>query len=149
MCWDSIQMHAKADDIIRVANEFVGVPYRHQGRNKNGVDCAGLIVVVGQMLDLMTAEEKRNYPRRPDTNTFTKEMIKVGLKQRPHSSCEHGDILRLATAGWPVHLGIYEVDSRGTEWVIHAYQPHKQVTRDPLSIITKTCPVSSVWRYSD
>lgn len=142
-------MHAKANDIIYVANALVGVPYRHQGRNQNGVDCAGLIVVVGQMLDLMTDEEKRNYPRRPDTNTFTKEMIKVGLKQRPFGKHEHGDILRLNTSGWPVHLGIYEVDDRGMEWVIHAYQPHKRVTRDALSIITKHCPISSVWRYSD
>ncbi len=149
MYWGSIQMHAKANDIIYVANSLVGVPYRHQGRNQNGVDCAGLIVVVGQMLDLMTAEEKRDYPRRPNVKAFTEEMIKVGLKQRPHNSREHGDILRVSTATWPVHLGIYEVDARGLEWIIHAYQPHKKVTRDPLSIITKHCPISSIWRYSE
>ncbi len=141
-------MHVKANEIIDVANGLIGVPYRHQGRNQMGLDCAGLIVVVGQMLDLMTDEEKRNYPRRPDTNAFTEEMLKVGLKQRPYGKHEHGDILRINTVGWPVHLGIYEVDARGKEWVIHAYIPHKQVTRDSLTPAV-IMSISSVWRYAD
>jgi cell wall-associated NlpC family hydrolase len=141
-------MHAKANDIVYVANGLVDVPYRHQGRNSAGLDCAGLIVVVGQMLDLMGAEETRNYPRRPDVKKFTEEMLKAGLKQRSGPR-EHGDILRINTEGWPVHLGIYEVDARGQEWIIHAYQPHKKVTRDALSLITAHSPLSSIWRYPD
>lgn len=148
MYWDSIQMHAKADDIIRVANEFVGVPYRHQGRNTMGVDCAGLIIVVGQALDLMKEDGPRGYPRRPDVKRFTAAMIAAGLVVRPYGKHERGDILRINTAGWPVHLGIYDVDARGKEWIIHAYSPHKRVTRDPLTP-TVIKAISSVWRYSD
>lgn len=147
MYWDSIQMHAKANDIIRVANEFVGVPYRHQGRNKMGLDCAGLIIVVGDRLGFMKEDGPRGYPRRPDTKKFTAAMLDAGLKQRSDPR-EHGDILRINTQGWPVHLGIYEKDARGREWLIHAYQPHKRVTRDPLTSAV-ILSISSVWRYSD
>ena len=146
MCWDSIQMHAKANEIVYIANGLVGVPYRHQGRNQMGLDCAGLIIVVGEMLDLMKEDGPRGYPRRPDVKRFTEAMLKAGLVQRSGPR-EHGDILRINTAGWPVHLGIYEVDARGREWCIHAYAPHKQVTRDPLS--HPMMKISSVWRYSD
>ena len=70
-------MHDRADDIIRVANWFVGVPYRHQGRNKMGLDCAGLIIVVGDMLNLMKEDGPRGYPRRPDTKRFTQALTKL------------------------------------------------------------------------
>ena len=141
-------MHAKANDIISVATGLVGVPYRHQGRSQVGLDCAGLIIVVGQMLGVMGPEAAgtKAYPRRPNAPKFTAAMIAAGLVERPYGSQEHGDILRINTVGWPVHLGLYEIDEKGEEWYIHAYLPHKKVTRDPLTREVKRT-ISSVWRY--
>jgi cell wall-associated NlpC family hydrolase len=33
-------------EIIRVAREWIGAPYRHQGRGKRGIDCVGLLIEV-------------------------------------------------------------------------------------------------------
>ena len=35
-----------SDEVVREARTWVGVPFRHQGRSRSGVDCGGIIVVV-------------------------------------------------------------------------------------------------------
>jgi cell wall-associated NlpC family hydrolase len=35
-------------DIIRVARDWVGAPYRHQGRGRRGIDCVGLLIEVAK-----------------------------------------------------------------------------------------------------
>jgi cell wall-associated NlpC family hydrolase len=34
--------------IVSAARSWLGVPWRHQGRTRQGVDCAGLVVLVGR-----------------------------------------------------------------------------------------------------
>ena len=93
-------------------------------------------------------EETKAYPRRPNAPQFAAAMIKAGLTQRLFGTEEQGDILRINTQGWPVHLGLYEIDDRGVEWYIHSYLPHKKVTRDPLTPEVRRS-ISSIWRYSE
>ena len=138
-------MHDKADDIVFIATGLVGVRYRHQGRNSEGLDCAGLISTVAKMLEL-TDKDTTSYSRRPNVPEFTSFMLETGCVQLPYGEHRHGDILRMNTAGWPVHIAIYEVDERGQEWYIHAFLPHKKVTRDPLTDMVKKS-ISSVWRF--
>ncbi len=138
-------MHRDADEIVYVANTLVGVPFRHQGRSRAGLDCAGLIIVIAHLLGL-TDKDTVSYSRRPNVEEFTKFMIEAGCTQLPYGTHERGDILRFNTLGWPVHLGVYEVDRRGGEWYTHAYSLHKRVTRDPLTDAVKA-QISSVWRF--
>lgn len=140
-------MHDKANDIVAVANGLVGVRYRHQGRSQVGLDCAGFIIVVAKLNDISNFDTT-SYSSRPNAEEFTREMIRAGCKQLPYGKHKHGDILRLNTAGWPVHIAIYEIDERGREWYLHAYLPHKKVTRDPLTDIVKDT-ISSVWRFPE
>jgi len=140
-------MHDKANDIVFAAKEFVGVRYRHQGRDKTGLDCAGLIIAVAQLLGL-TDKDTSSYSRRPNVTEFTAFMLETNCKQLPYNKLEHGDILRLNTAGWPVHIAVYEVDKNGQEWYIHAFLSHKKVTRDPLTPGIKNI-ISSVWRFPE
>lgn len=140
-------MHTKANDIVFVATGFVGVRYRHQGRNEMGLDCAGLIIAVAKLLEL-TDKDTTSYSRRPNATEFTAFMLETKCIQLPYGKHEHGDILRLNTSGWPVHIAIYEVDEAGQEWYIHAFLPHKKVTRDPLTPKVKET-ISSVWRFPE
>ena len=39
-------------DIVAAARGWLGVPWRHQGRSRAGVDCVGLVVVVCRSLGL-------------------------------------------------------------------------------------------------
>jgi len=75
-------------------------------------------------------------------------MIEAGCTQLPMVQLAHGDILRINTSGWPVHLGVYEIDDRGQEWYTHAYLPHKKVTRDPLTPAVRA-QINSVWRFPE
>ena len=138
-------MHDKAAEIVYIAKGLVGVPYRHQGRNQSGLDCAGLIIVIAHMLGL-SDKDTTAYSRRPNAEEFTAFMIEAGCTQLRNDGLEHGDIVRLNTSGWPVHLGVYEIDDRGQEWYTHAYLPHKKVTRDPFTDSVKRI-VSSIWRF--
>lgn len=48
------------------ARAYMGVPYRHQGRSRAGVDCLGLIVAAGNDLDLVPLDAgRRDYGRAP------------------------------------------------------------------------------------
>lgn len=140
-------MHKKANEIVYIAHGLVGVPYRHQGRNQSGLDCAGLIIVIAHMLDL-TAKDTIAYSRRPNATEFTAFMIEAGCTQLRNDGLEHGDIVRLNTSGWPVHLGVYEIDDRGREWYTHAFLRHKKVTCDPFTDIVKR-DLSSVLRFPE
>lgn len=140
-------MHIKANELVETAKSLVGTRYRHQGRNEVGLDCAGLIIVVAKSLGL-TNKDTTSYSRRPNVSEFTAFMIETNCTQLPYGKHEHGDILRMNTAGWPVHVAIYEVDERGQEWYIHAFLPHKKVTRDPLTDTVKK-NISSVWRFPE
>lgn len=140
-------MHAKANEIVLAAHTFIDVPYRHQGRSKNGIDCAGLVICTAKLVGISSFDTS-SYSRRPNADEFTKQMIKAGCTQLPVSELAHGDILRIRTSGWPVHLGIYEIDERGDQWYIHAYLPYRKVARDPLTPEVWR-EVSSVWRFPE
>ncbi len=140
-------MHVKANDIVYVANGLVGVRYRKQGRNSSGLDCAGLIIVIAHLLDI-SDKDTTAYSDSPNVEEFTTFMLETGCKQLSYGQHEHGDIIRLNTAGWPVHLGVYEIDEWGQEWYIHAYAHHRKVTRDPLTDLVKA-QISSVWRFPE
>lgn len=140
-------MHDKSSEIVEAANSLVGVPYRHQGRTDTGLDCAGLVIQVAQIVGISSFDTTA-YSNRPNANEFTREMLRAGCKQLPTSELQPGDILRISTLGWPVHIAIYEIDPRGQAWYIHAYLPHKKVTRDPVTPDVWQ-RVSSVWRFPE
>lgn len=48
--------------IVEQALAWLGVPFRHQGRDREGIDCAGLLLVTGWPLGCWPAEfDERNY----------------------------------------------------------------------------------------
>ncbi len=121
-------MHEQANKIVLAARAYVGCRYRHQGRDGvTGLDCAGLVIKVGHDAGI-TSFDSSNYPRRPNSKVFRETLLRAGCL--PRAKPEHGDILRMASAGWPVHIGVYEVDENGLDWVIHAYLPAKKVIRE-------------------
>jgi len=140
-------MHTRANDIISTAKDLVGVPYKHLGRSRAGLDCAGLLIYLGHAYNL-TDKDTTAYSRRPNAEEFTKFMIQFGCTQIRVNELEHGDILRINTGGWPVHLGIYEIDEYERSWYIHAYLPHRKVSRDPVTPEVWV-HVSSVWRFPE
>lgn len=61
-----------AESVIRAARGWLGVPYHHQGRVRAGLDCVGLVVVVGRELGIFDpAFDYTNYGRSPDGSLDT------------------------------------------------------------------------------
>lgn len=51
--------------IVAFARTWVGVPWTHQGRSRAGVDCAGLLEMIGREFG-MPVPETADYPRTAD-----------------------------------------------------------------------------------
>lgn len=51
--------------LIEAARSFVGVPFLHQGRTQNGLDCIGLVVAALTKVGVVFYEEPPTYSRLP------------------------------------------------------------------------------------
>lgn len=76
----------KSTELITEARRWLGVPFRHQGRSKLGVDCAGFLEMLLATSGCLPAGYKapRNYDRRPNGELL--EVVKtycVRTKQDP------------------------------------------------------------------
>lgn len=118
-------------EIVAEARRWEGVKYKHAGRNEHGLDCAGLIIKIANNCGF-TDYDTTNYSRRPVPQEFIREM-RDHLEQIPKGEIKNGDIMLFAEPRHPCHTGVYEIDDRGQEWVIHAYALARKVIREPLT----------------
>lgn len=121
---------SKRDEIVRAARSWIGVPYRHLGRDRGGVDCVGLIIKVAHECGLSTYDTT-NYPRRPHVQDFMREM-RGHLSQIPMAEVKAGDVLVFLEPRHPCHVGVVDEDAGGA-WVIHSYAIFRKVVRERLA----------------
>lgn len=70
-----------SSQIVERASQYLGTPFRHQGRNKHGVDCVGLVIVVGADLGIFPRKLDRiNYGRSPSRGELEAKLYKYCLK---------------------------------------------------------------------
>lgn len=91
-------------DLIALSRTWLGVPFRHQGRHRAGVDCGGLLLAVGEEAGL-TLVPPEVYSQSPDP-----DVIRAALAANCHpialADARPGDVLLLAFAGEPRHVGL-------------------------------------------
>ena len=119
-----------ADSIVAEARTWLGVPWRHQGRSRTGVDCAGLVIQVARALELADYDTTA-YSRRPQGQGFVAhfqaQMDGVAIPQ-----AQAGDVLIFADQAYPCHCGFL------TEWrdrphLLHAHATRRQVIEEPYT----------------
>lgn len=111
-------------DIIAVARSYIGVPFLHQGRTRDGVDCLGLIGVVsnyvGHKVTLPNA-----YSTAPSGQRIVEQAEKYVVKPQRQGwdNLIPGDIIVMWAfqAGVPQHFAIMG-ELRGHLTMIHALQ---------------------------
>lgn len=114
-------------DIVKSARSFIGVPWVHQGRNRYGLDCAGLIVAVGQNLGISGWDVNFNYSRDPDGR------MQPHIEERAQllSELKIGALIMIKIRYAPQHLAI--VSDYGDNFgMIHAYQSIGKVVEHEL-----------------
>lgn len=121
---------ATRQDIVDEAKTWLGVRYKHAGRDRYGIDCVGLPIKVAHGLGL-TTYDTTNYSKRPNASELRREL-RGHLEQVHVRDARHGDVLVIPAPHSPVHMGILEVDERGDEWLIHAWASARQVVRESL-----------------
>ncbi|AAT69484.1 cell wall-associated hydrolase [Alphaproteobacteria phage PhiJL001] len=118
------------DDIVAEALSWEGVPWRHQGRTRKGIDCAGLAVLVGSSLGLTTANPTA-YPRRPD-GSFLRHF-QDALEQIPVRDILPGDVVIFSGTDHShvCHCGIVAV-KYNRQSVIHAHATRRKVIHERM-----------------
>lgn len=115
------------EDIVAAARTWIGVPWRHQGRSRRGVDCAGVVARVGRDLGLIDYDYTA-YRRRPRHDEFVSYFVMAGGIRRPIQDAQPGDVLVLAETVYPCHCAILTPD----QCMIHAHLTRRKVVCERL-----------------
>lgn len=123
---------ATREDVQRLARTWLGVRWRHQGRSAlAGVDCAGLVLLVGKALGCVPEDyDEHGYSRAPDGWSL-KAPFELFCQEKPISARRPGDIILLrGNSVFPCHVAIMST-KYGVEHVIHASTTHRKVVEEP------------------
>jgi cell wall-associated NlpC family hydrolase len=127
---------------LEEARKYIGTPFRHQGRDFNGLDCIGIIVVPLKNLDLIdTNEDSTKYKRYG----LSKELVHILEKyciEVNKADMQPGDILLFSKQN-SQHLAIYTGDS-----IIHSNNIIGKVVEHGLDDNVLEL-VSKVFRYDN
>lgn len=131
-------------DFLQAVRSYLGVPFRHQGRDRRGLDCAGLPTVAAQDCGAMIADEL-HYATNPDPT-----VMRVGIDQHfgyvPKTAVIPGDLLwlRWHPRAEPTHLLVVAGEGR----VIHADGRRAMAVVEVHLPVTwfRLCAVGLRWR---
>jgi len=117
-------------DIVAAARAWCGVPFRRDGRNWQGVDCAGLVIVVAWTIGLPAADV-RSGRGDPDPREFMAAFGRQMDQVAPLDLARDGDVVLLLKPGELVHSAILST-RLGRRHIIHAYARLGCVLEEPL-----------------
>jgi cell wall-associated NlpC family hydrolase len=121
--------------IVHAAREYVGVPFQHQGRSKNGIDCGGLVILVGKKLGTLPADwDCIPYPKEPKSEWMRDILNKFWNRCDPE--LKPGRIVFMSFPGDPTHLGVVS-EYNGTPYIIHATSRDNRVVQHRLDSVWK------------
>lgn len=100
--------------VVEVARTWVGVPFRHQGRDGHGIDCVGLPILVLQELGLLGKEFSTEAYGRLPTGEIVERLRAVCT---PLEKALPGSLVVIAWTKIAAHTAICTGDT-----LIHAYE---------------------------
>lgn len=118
--------------MIDAAKAYLGVPFRHQGRNRIGLDCAGLFVCVMRDCGHEYSDAK-GYPRNPHDGQLEAQMdAQPALERIPAAEAQAGDWLCMRIKTAPQHLALHAGFIDGIPYIVHASEEHGGVVHHRL-----------------
>lgn len=110
--------------VVSTARDWVGVPFLHQGRSRNGVDCAGLVIAVANELGLDVIAgyvDRADYPRDPSNDNMMR-LLRKHLSIVRSGEPQAGDVLHFSFRILPQHVAIY---TGGDNRMVHSFNSGK------------------------
>jgi len=104
----------EAAQVVDEARRWVGVPFRHLGRDKNGIDCVGLPIVVGKALSLFPDDFDSGVYGRLPTGQLA---ARIGQHCTPLATVKPGTIIVIQWLVNAAHVAICTGPN-----MIHAYE---------------------------
>jgi len=122
-------MLSKREQVVEHARSFLEVPWRHQGRSRNGIDCAGLVIVVAREMGLADYDT-RDYQRHTVGHRFLSHF-KANMDQKSPVNVQPGDVLLFRDNVFPCHSAI-TAGAPGDLSIVHAYAHARKVVEERL-----------------
>ncbi len=127
----SVQTLTTGEQVVTVARQYVGAPFKLHGRDKNGIDCVGLVVCIAQEFGLALEFKDYSLTRGADAGAVATTLCSNGFKEVSFASVKVGDLMfgpqrRIAGVciisrlGGPV--GISRTIHCDTQQLVHAAQ---------------------------
>ncbi len=115
--------------LVDAARVYLDVPFKHQGRSKNGLDCVGLIIVAAKDCGL-EFPDCMVYSKSPQHGLLQQNIEKSGFLERLHNTVElkRNDILLFRFTEEPQHVALYCDNS-----IIHSYSRIEKVVEHRFS----------------
>jgi len=123
-------MPTDPDAVVAAARTWLGVPWRHQGGTRRGVDCAGLVVLVGRDLGLADYDTTA-YGRWPEGHGFV-TSFRAAVDGMPLPQAGPGDVLVFADAAYPCHCS-FLTEKLGQPHLLHAHALRRKVIEEPYA----------------
>lgn len=129
-------------DLESAARAWLGVPWRHLGRSRAGVDCIGLVLLSAAACGL-ALEDPAPYPREPQGRRLVDAAERHG---RRLAEPEPGAVVLFRYGPYAGHAGIAATcPRRGSPTLIHAYAPHRVVCEHAIPADMRAAMVGA-WR---
>lgn len=108
------------DELIEECRTYLGVPWRHQGRSRKGVDCVGFLLLALKHLNIYMLEIK-GYSRHPDGVELKAVMDKQPSLERVYPPYKRGDIALFRIRREPQHVALLTESGTSDLGMIHSY----------------------------
>jgi hypothetical protein len=119
----------KRTEVVAEVRKLKGVAWKHEGRTRHGIDCAGVVIVVGNAFGQYKFQPLANYTRRPDgtyVSHFRRHLI-----EKPVARAKDGDVVLFSESTHPCHCGIITT-MYGKPAVVHAHALRGTVIEETL-----------------
>lgn len=94
---------------------YIGIPFKEQGRSKDGADCWGLVKIVMKEIFNQDLPDFTDHPFDKKSNAMTIEASKPLVDAHEVEDKEEGRIVVMMSMGHPAHVGV----SAGQFGVLH------------------------------
>lgn len=120
-----------ADALVAAARGYAGVPFRHLGRGRAGIDCVGLLLAAAADAGVPTDDPGR-YARGHRGRDMIAWLGERLDRVRPPTAHRDGDVLVFTDEQMPCHVGLRST-LHGVAHVVHAHVARNAVVEEQLA----------------